>query len=58
LAKITNNRKRQIHALVRVYVTQGLLPQEFSWENKIIGLESQGASRQDELVGDKLPVVK
>jgi hypothetical protein len=27
-------------------------------ENKITGHESQGASRQDELIGGKLPVVK
>jgi hypothetical protein len=27
-------------------------------ENKIIGRDSQGACRQDELIGSKLPVVK
>jgi hypothetical protein len=36
---------------------QGLWPKMFNWKKKI-GRESQGARRQDELIGGKPPVVK
>jgi hypothetical protein len=55
--KATHIHKRQAHLLVREDVTQGLLPQEFSWK-KISGRGSQGAWRQDDLFGGKQPAIK
>jgi hypothetical protein len=37
---------------------RGTITTNVQLENKIIGHESQGACRQDELTGGKLPVVK
>jgi hypothetical protein len=55
--KTKHINKRQTHLLVREDVTYGLWSQRFSW-NKFSGRESQGAWRQDVLIGGKLPVVK
>jgi hypothetical protein len=45
-------RQGRTHPLVGEDVTQGPLPQEFSWK-RISGRESQGAWRQDELISGK-----
>jgi hypothetical protein len=58
LARSSSNCKQQTHPLVREDVTQGLKPPSVQLENKITGRGSQGASRQDELIGGKPPVVK
>jgi hypothetical protein len=61
LARTNSNCKRQTHQthpLVREDVTEVLLLQVFSWTIKLLCLESQGASRQDELIGAKPPVIK
>jgi hypothetical protein len=57
LAKASSNSRRQIRPLVREAVTWGIFPQVLSWK-KNVGRESQEAWCQDELIGDKSPVVK
>jgi hypothetical protein len=57
LTKAEHIYKRQTHPLVREGVTEVLRSQEFSCQ-KISGRETQGAWRQDELIGGEPPVVE
>jgi hypothetical protein len=52
LARTGSNCKRQTHPLVRENVTWGLT-ESVKLENKITGRDSQGACRQDEMIGGK-----
>jgi hypothetical protein len=56
MARASSNCIR--HPTSRQDVTQGLLTASVQLENTITGRESQGACRQDELIGGKPPVVK
>jgi hypothetical protein len=56
LARPSSNCKRQTYPLVRKDVTEGLLPQVFTWKIKLLHRESQEVCRQDELIGGKPPV--
>jgi hypothetical protein len=58
LGKVKHIHKRQTHPLVREDAALGLRPQEFSRKKEISGRESQGASREEELIGGKPPVFK
>jgi hypothetical protein len=56
LARTSSNCKRQTHPLVRVAVTKDY--DRKCSVDKNTGRESQGARRQDELIGGIPPVVK
>jgi hypothetical protein len=58
LTKAKHIHKRQTHFLVREDVTQGPMTAKVQLQRKISDRESQGAWRQDELIGGKPPVVK
>jgi hypothetical protein len=57
LARTSSNCKLQTHPLVRENVTKGY-ESKYLIEKKIAGRESEGACRQDEMMGGKSTVVK
>jgi hypothetical protein len=58
LARPSRNCKRQTHPLVREVVNIETITASVQFEKKNTGRVSQGAWRQDELIGGKPPVVK
>jgi hypothetical protein len=55
--RVKHIQNRQTYLLVREEVIWGLWPQGLGW-NEFSGLGSQGAWRQEELIGSKQPVGK
>jgi hypothetical protein len=58
LARTNSNCKRQTHPLVKRGYYIRTITENVQLKNKITGRESQGACRQDELIGGKPTVVK
>jgi hypothetical protein len=58
LARTSSNCERQTNPLVREDIALRTITASVQLENKITCYESQGAWRQDELIGGKQPLVK